>query len=115
MIEKIILDYLTTALTVPVATERAITPPAKYVLLERTGGGEENHINYATIAIQAYALSMYEAASLMEEVIDAMHGIIELDAIGACKLSGSYNYTDVTEKRYRYQAVYNVTYYREVI
>ena len=113
MIEKIILDYLTTALTVPVAVERAINPPAQYVLIEQTGGSEENHIRYATVAIQTYAQTRYDAASLMEDVIDAMHGIVVLDDIGAVKLSGCYNFTDIAEKRYRYQAVYNLTYYRE--
>ncbi len=113
IIEKTIIDYLSTALTVPVTAERAIDPPAKYVLIERTAGGEQNHISYATIAIQTYAPSMYEAASLLEDVIDAMHGLIALDVIGSCTLSASYNYTDVAEHYYRYQAVYNVTYYRE--
>lgn len=113
MIEKIILDYLSGLLPVPVAVERAIDPPAQYVLLEQTGGSESNHISEATVAIQTYADSRYEAASLMEDVIEAMHGIVSLDSIGGIRLQGSYNYTDVTEKKYRYQAVYNVTYYRE--
>ena len=113
MIEKIILDYLSGLLPVPVAVERAIDPPAQYVLLEQTAGSETNYISQATVAIQTYADTRYEAASLMEAVIEAMHGIIELDAVSAVRLTGSYNYTDVTEKKYRYQAVYNVTYYRE--
>lgn len=115
MIEKIILDYLTATLSVPVAVERAETPPPKYVLIERTGGGEVNHVMQATVAIQAYAQSRYDAAALMQEVIDAMHGILTLKSIGSAKLSTFYNYTDTEEKTYRYQAVYDLVYYREVI
>lgn len=114
MIEKIILDHLTEALGVPVAVERAKDPSEQYVLIEQTGGSEDNHISYATVAIQAYALTRYDAAQLMEDVIDAMHKLLTLDSIGRCKLSTVYNFTDLTEKRYRYQAVYNLTYYREV-
>jgi len=113
IIEKVILDYLNAALTVPVTAERAEDPTAQYVLIERTAGSRKNHISYATVAIQTYATSLYDAAALMEDVIDAMHGILALDVIASCKLSGSYNYTDVEEKRYRYQAVYDLAYYRE--
>lgn len=111
MIEKTIIDYLNAHLTVPAYAERLATPPAKYVLVERTGGGEENHVKYATVAIQTYAPSRYEAADLMQEVIDAMRDVLTLRNIGSAKLASFYNYTDTAEKQHRYQAVYDVVYY----
>lgn len=44
------------------------TMPETYVLIEKTGSGMNNHIKSATFAIQSYASSLYEAASLNEIV-----------------------------------------------
>lgn len=113
MIEKIILDYLDEALTVPVWMEipKGETIPAEYVLLEKTGSNRQDHISYATIAIQSYADSMYDAATLNEAVKTAMDAIITLDSIGKSKLNSDYNFTDTETKKYRYQAVYDITHY----
>ena len=111
MIEEIIYNYLNTAnisaiMEIP---EGGITPPC--VLIEKTGGGEENHIRKATVAIQSYGTSLYSAASLNETVIAAMRGITEKPEVSACELNSDYNYTDTTKKLYRYQAVFDVVYY----
>ena len=111
MIESIILSYLAergfAAYTeVP---EGGLTPPC--VLIERTGGGLEDHIRRATVAIQSYGASLYAAASLNEAVIAAMEGITALPDVSACTLNSDYNFTDTTKKAYRYQAVFNVVYF----
>ena len=113
MIEEIILDYLNNALEQPVWMEipKGEVIPAEYVLLEKTGSDRENYINYAMIAIQSYADSMYAAASLNEAVKAAMDGIITLNEIGKAKLNSDYNFTDTETKKYRYQAVYDITHY----
>lgn len=111
MIEKIIYDYLTEAgltagMEIP---EGGITPP--FVLIERTGGGEDEHIRNAAIAIQSYGSSLYDAASLNSTVVALMGDIISLPEISACNLNSDYNYTDTTKRLYRYQAVFDVVYY----
>lgn len=113
MIEKTILDYLNSALTQPVWMEvpKGEPLPAEYVLLEKTGSSRKDHINYATFAIQSYANSMYAAAVLNEAVKEAMDAIITLDAIGKSALNSDYNFTDTETKKYRYQAVYDITHY----
>ena len=110
MIEKIILDYLTEKLSVPVYPEKPEKPPVRYVLIEKTGSSKENFIRSATIAIQSYAETLNIAAELNEEVKMSMDNIIELDNIGKSKLNTDYNYTDTTKKKYRYQAVYDLAY-----
>ena len=57
---------------------------------------------------------MYEAAALNEKVKAAMKRIIERDEISRSTLNSDYNFTDVTTKKYRYQAVYDLKYYQEV-
>ncbi|MCD8087129.1 MAG: hypothetical protein LUE22_00875 [Oscillospiraceae bacterium] len=111
MIEKIVLDYLTDALDVPVYMEVPETPPQTYVVLEKTGGGQNNHISTATLAVQSCAPSLYEAALLNEQVKTAMDSIITLDSVSRIKLNSDYNFTDTATKKYRYQAVFDFTYY----
>ena len=46
-----------------------------------------------------------------EEVKAAMDEIIVLPEISRSKLNSDYNFTDTEKKRYRYQAVYDITHY----
>lgn len=110
MIEKIILDYLTKALGVPCYMEK---PKDKdtFVVIEKTGSSEENHIKSATLALQSYAPSLYKAASLNEKVKEAMDSSISLSSISRAKCNSDYNFSNTTTKEYRYQAVYDVVYY----
>lgn len=111
MIEKIVLDYLDNALTVDVYMERPENPPAKYVIAEKTSSSRVNHIDSATFAIQSYADSLYEAAELNESVKTAMDEIVSLVSIADSSLNSDYNFTDTSNKKYRYQAVYNLTHH----
>ena len=85
--------------------------PSEYVLIEKTGGGKEEYIRSATIAIQSYAPTRQGAAELNEKVIDCLEAIIELDDICRCSLNTDYKYTDVGRKKQRYQAVFDIVYY----
>ena len=112
MIEKTLLDYLKTALTpVPVYCEVPAEVPAKYVVLERTGGSMENHIYESTFAFKSYAPSMLEAATLDASVVNALLASTSLAVISAARLNSHYNYTDTTTKEYRYQAVFDFVHY----
>lgn len=111
MIEKIILDYLDQTLTVPVYMERPVNPPEKYVLIEKTGSSKRNQIFNATIAVQSYAPSLYEAAALNETVKAGMDNAVTLQDICRVSLNSDYNFTNTAMKQYRYQAVFNITHY----
>lgn len=111
MIEKIILDYLDQELSVPVYMERPEEPPAQYVLLEKIGSGKRNHICDATLAVQSYAPSLYEAAELNETVKAVMESAVSLNEICRVSLNSDYNFTDTAMRAYRYQAVFDITHY----
>lgn len=113
MIERIILDYLKEKLDRPVWLEvpKGEELPAEYVLIEKTGSRCENHISSATFAVQSYADRMVNASELNEAVKSAMDELIWLDEIGSSKLDSDYNFTDTQTKKYRYQAVYDITHY----
>lgn len=112
MIEKVLLDYLNNNLPgIRAYMERPKNAPAKYVLIEKTGSGKEDHICSATFAFKSYADTLFEAASLNETVKEIVENSIELDEITRVRLNSDYNYTDTTEKKYRYQAVFDIKHY----
>lgn len=108
MIEKIILDYLSTALTVPVKMEVPEDPPAEFCVIEKTGSDVSNYIKRATVTVQSYAASLYRAAELNEEVKATMENLSALSEISKASLNSDYNFTDTQTKKYRYQAVFDI-------
>lgn len=111
MIEATVRTYLDSALDVGAYMQRPESEPSSYVLIEKTGSTKQNRIESSTIAVQSYAGSLYEAASLNEAVKSAMDGIVTLNSVSAVRLNSDYNFTDTTAKRYRYQAVFVITHY----
>ena len=110
MIEKTVLDYLSEVL--PAFMELpAVLPEEPFAVIEKTGGGKENHISRATLAIQSYGATLWEAAQTNERVKARMETVTELDSISGCRLISDYNFTDTETKRYRYQAVYQLVHY----
>lgn len=111
IIEQLVQTYLLKRLGILVVLERPEQPPEQYVLIEKLGGGKDNHIAHATLALQSYAKSLYEAAVLNETVKQAMDELASMDEICKSRLNSDYNYTDTASKQYRYQAIYDVTHY----
>lgn len=116
MIEKIVLDYLAEELKpIPVYMNVPESNPnpggGMFVVLEKTGSSLLNWIGEATFAIQSYAPTLYEAATLNEAVKTAMLEITTLDEITSVMLNGDYNFTDETKKQPRYQAVFEISHY----
>ena len=111
MIETTVLDYLRDRLGVPVTMEVPEGASGTFVVLEKTGSSRQNYIRRATLAVQSYAPTLLQAAQLDDAVIEAMLALPTLDQAGACKLERDYNFTDTETKKYRYQAVFAVTYY----
>lgn len=111
MIEEVIIQYLTTKLSVPVSGEVPTPKPKSFVTVEKTGGNSRNKIRTATLAIQSWATSEAGASALNEQVISAMDDSVSLHEISKSQLNSEYNYTDTITKHYRYQAVFDVVYF----
>lgn len=111
MIELIMFNYLKRLLDVPVYMEKPNKPPDTYIIIEKTSSGGDKYIRNATLAIQSYADSMYNAAALNERVKEITLNAISEEAISRVELNTDYSYTDSVTKKYRYQAVFDVTYY----
>lgn len=114
ILEAFLIDWLGEQTGLDVYGEVPEGHPAAFYLVERTGSQTANHITTATVAIQSWnSGSMYEAAEMNETMIETMKSLVQEPEISACKLSADYNFTDTDTKYYRFQAVYNITYYRE--
>lgn len=106
-----IRDYLLTVLNVPVYIDVPAKPGSTYVVIQKTGGGEREHIRSATIAVQSYGPSRFKASELHEEVLSKLPAIADGVKVSACDLNAEYNFTGTDIKAYRYQAVYDIIYY----
>lgn len=116
MIETALIRYLNNKLDVQAYAEypEPENAPSQFVLMEKTGSGVSNRLSRATIALQSYADTLLDAMRLNEEVKAAMDELPgELDSITRSKLNSDYNFTDTSTRKYRYQAVYDITYYKE--
>lgn len=110
-IEEFIVDYLSGVLSVPVSGDVPSPVLPRFVTVEKTGGGRENKIPSATIAVQAWAETRADAADLCSEVEAAMEAILAEPEISRCALDSSYNFPDLERKKPRYQAVFSVIHY----
>lgn len=111
MIEETVRAFLAGRLEVPVWLELPPRPPGAFVLVEKTGGFVENGLRHATLAVQAYGPRLLDAAQLDQAVVAQMEDLALCDDICRVELNSDYNFTDTENKRYRYQAVFDITYY----
>lgn len=113
MIEKRVLDYLSGAFDdsgIPVAMEVPSPMVGRYIVIEKTGSGENNGLCRATLAIQSIAPTLYEAAQINNDVKAAMRGLPQLVNIFRCECNSDYNFTNPQTKERRYQAVFDIFY-----
>lgn len=111
MIEEIVLNHLSGIISVAVEMEIPRKPDKRYVVIRKADSGREEHIYTSMFVIDSYAESLFEAAKLSSEVVAAMDLLPDLDEICSVELTGDYSLSDTASKKYRYQAVYNVTHY----
>ena len=111
MIETRVINWLSDMLDVPVSAEEPESRPESYVVVMKTGSGGDEHVKTATIAVQSCAPTLYQAAVLNGMVITAMEHFTERSDVTRCRRNSDYNYTDTKKKKYRYQAVFDITYY----
>lgn len=111
MIELMVRQYLLGKLDLPVFLEVPASLHERFLVVEKTGSSEENFIQSASVAVQSYGQSMEECLELNEKVKAAMRGLTALPKVTACRLERDYNFTDTSARRYRYQAIFLITYY----
>ena len=112
MIELSILNYLKTTLNpTTVTAEIRQDMPDSFVYVEKTGSSQNDRLFHATFAVQSYAGSLYEAMVLNEAAKAAMFEAVSLSEVTRVELNSDYNYPDLSTKKPRYQAVFEIIHY----
>ena len=113
MIEETILAALETGTGVNAYMEIPEESETTFVVLQRTGGGQRGaERRTAVFAVQSYAPTLLEAATLNEQVLNIMQDLqYQNNEITTCQLNSNYNFSDPETKRRRYQAVFDLVYF----
>ena len=114
MIEEIVREQLTDVIGLPAYLEEPAKPPKKYMLIEKVGSsdGAAHAVGKAMIAVQSISAdSLLSAALLNEQVKQAMWRLEANDRVTKVRCNSDLNYTDPETHRYRYQALFEITYY----
>ncbi len=112
MLEITLKNYLEKVLSVPCKLEVPQDLPEKLIRIERLSAQYPcPGMSTVRIAVQSYAQTLYGAALLNEIIKAAMEDFDTLADISAAKLLNDHPFPDTGTKRYRWQAVYDITYY----
>lgn len=112
-IESILIGYLNSK-GYTAYGEEPEKPPREYLVVGKIGSKHTNHIDGAVITIRSYSGSMEQAAELNKHIKRIMlYELPELSDIVGVYLNSDYPQADPDTRRYRYQAVYDITYYED--
>lgn len=111
MIEIAVREHLAEMLDVPVFMEFPSEYHTRFVVLRKADSKRENLVDTSMFVTDSYAESLLEAAQLNERVKSALDSLIELNKVSCSARGGDYPFFDTKNKRYRYQAVQNITHY----
>lgn len=111
MIELTVKEFVEQRLLVPLFMEFPEDPPDSFVVLKKGGSSRENLIDSAMFVADSYAPSLLAAAQLNEQVKVILDDLTQLDDVSSSRRGGDYPAFDTKNKRYRYQAVQNITHY----
>ena len=81
-----------------------------FVAMQNIGESGTRFVKDVTISFQSYADTLYKAAELNEKVKEAVYNMVSVKNISAVSLNSSSYQPDTRYKRYRYQALFVITY-----
>lgn len=111
MIEITVLDFLSSRCSAEVHMEIPKEPPKRFVVLRKGGSSRENYLDTSIFVADSYGETLLDAATLNQEVMGILDKLPEIDEIAGVKRTGDYPNPDTASKRYRYQAVFDITHY----
>ena len=79
--------------------------PASFVTVERTGGGDSDMIDRATLAVQCWASGRKAAADMADAVRCELVAMTGTGGFGAVTVQSIYNWPDAKARKARYQLV----------
>ena len=110
-IEQILVEALSESLDVKVFAVEPDEQVNEYVVVEKLTGGEREHLKSSLFAFKSYSTSMYDSAILNMKTKEAVKKLLRLDNFAKVNLNNDYYFPDLTKKKPRYQAVFEINYY----
>ena len=110
IIEAKIKDYLSSKIPYPVHTETPKSVEAQYVQFSIIDRGREDYIDAVTVEFYSYGASMVDAATVDEDLRNAMFDFIEEPDISHVDLGGGEYEYDTTLKKHAYRSYFNIFY-----
>ena len=116
-IEQLVQRTLAKETGYPAFLEEPPAPrPPRYFLAARLGSSEENHISRVRLAVQSYAPSLAGAMALNRGAYGVLKDTLIADpAVCRVSLVSDYDFTDTATARHRWQAIYEITYYDDIL
>lgn len=111
-IEVIVLRILAARLPEQIYAEYPPDPPAAFFVLDKLADREARFVNTASFALQAYAPTKLAAARLIAGAREALDALLMLPEVSRMQPENEAPFPDTRTKAYRYQATFDVTYYR---
>lgn len=109
MIEKVLLDYLSEEMDVPVFMElQDGEEPEQYITIQKSGGSLDNHVGATTFYIQSNAPSLFAASLLNERVKETLLNGDVNGMVYGVKLIADFNASDTVSKQYRYHSTFTL-------
>ncbi|MDR2108914.1 MAG: hypothetical protein LBP28_05600 [Coriobacteriales bacterium] len=111
-IEALLVSYLSTHFNVegvPVSTDVPAERPARFITLERTGGGRSARIiDSPAVAIQCWGVTRSDALFLANEVVWMLEKCEALSPVTSIEIDSMYNFPDLKGRHPRYQVVAHI-------
>ncbi|MBQ9002190.1 MAG: hypothetical protein IJ087_10085 [Eggerthellaceae bacterium] len=82
--------------------------PSEFVTVERTGGGDRNQVDAATLAVQCWADRRKRAADMADDVRSELKELTGTGGFGAVTVQSIYNWPDPQSRKARYQLTVSV-------
>jgi hypothetical protein len=114
-IEIFLKDYFNEKMDTPAYLEKPNGLTMPFIVIDVTGVREMSPgVYFATVALQSYSHSKYEAEELNRAVMDVAEHLRDCMEIGGASLDTYTPFNDLVRKIYRYQAVYNIVFYDQI-
>jgi len=111
MVDVDILNKLKTLLSLNVYMEVPDDAPEEFYVIQFVKGECRHGLAEMSIIVQSYGNTMYRACTMSKDMEDALESLISEDYIRDISRNGSYPYNKPDIKQYRWQCLFDVSYY----
>lgn len=111
MVDVEILNRLKALLSLNVYMEVPDDAPEEFYVIQFVKGECRHGLAEMSIIAQSYGNTMYRACDMNKDMEAALESLITEDYIRDISRNGSYPYNKTDIKQYRYQCLFDVSYY----